>query len=221
MAIAEISHHSLSLAEALHALGGLYAEQGDAARAVRLLERCLGVLREHNITHIEPPVTALFGYALALAGDREKAVPLLTLEVVRSGDITRLVGARAAAGLILLDDVHAAAKAASGALAAAQRFGAKLVEAEALTQLATVAAHESPPRWTEAREKYKTALDRAAKVAAQPLIAHCQRGLGGLYTRMGSTEQARECLGMAAAMYDEMRMVEWLRRTNGEVAALT
>lgn len=220
MAIAETAQHPLSLAEGLHGLGGLYADQGDAGRAIPLLERCLGVLREHRITHIEPAVTALLGYALAMAGDREKAAPLLTPRRSDRGDITRLGGARAAAGLVLLHDFQAAAGAARDALAAAQSFGAKLAESEALAQLAAVAAHDASLRWTAAERAYTTVLERAAGLEARPLIAHCQRGLGGLYARRRSTERARERLRIAATMYGEMRMAEWLRRTHRELAAL-
>jgi tetratricopeptide (TPR) repeat protein len=220
MAIAETAHHPLSLAEGLHALGGLYAEKGDAGHAVPLLERCLAVLREHHITHIEPPVTVLLGYALALAGDREKAASLLTSGLCDRDDITRLVGARAAAGLILIGDFPGASRAAASALAAAQRFGAKLAKSEALVPLAAIAAHDSSVRWSEAERGYMRALERAAKLEARPLIAHCQRGLGGLYARMRSTEQAREHLRIAATMYGDMRMAEWLRRANSELVAL-
>jgi len=220
MEIGETSHHPLSLAEGLHALGGLYAERGDAERAISLLERCLGILREHRIAHIEPPVTALLGYALALTGDHEKAGSLLTSDLCDRDGITRLVGGRVAAGLVLISDFRGASRAAASALAAAQRFGAKLAESEALLQLAAVAAHDSSRRWTERERRYTRALERATALEALPLIAHSERGLGALYARMRSIEKAREHLGIAAAMYDEMCMTEWVRRTNGELAAL-
>ena len=218
--IAETEPHALSLAEGLHALGGLHAEQGDAERAIPLLERCLSILREHQITHIEPPVTALLGHALALAGDRAQAATLLTPRLFEREDITRLAAARAAGGLILIREFQAAASAAATALGAAQRFGAKLTEVEALLHLAAVAAHDSPLRSSEAEWRYTTALKGAVALEARPLLGHCQLGLGVLYARMRSTEQARKRLGIASTMYGEMRMAEWVRRASGEQASL-
>jgi DNA-binding SARP family transcriptional activator len=220
MAIAETTHHPLSLAEGLHALGGLYAERGDTRRAIPLLERCLSFLREHHIIHIEPPVTALLGYAHALAGDGEKAASLLSPGLRGRDGITRLVGARAAAGLVLIGDFQGARHAASSALVAAQRFGAKLAESEAILQHATVATHDSSLRWTEAERGYTRALERAATLEALPLVAHCQRGLGALYAQTSSIEKAREHLSIAATMYGGMRMEEWWHRANRELVAL-
>jgi tetratricopeptide (TPR) repeat protein len=220
LAIAKTAHHPLSLAEGLHALGGVYAERGDAGSAIPLLERCLGILREHHIAHIEPPVTALLGYAFALAGDRERAASLLTSGLCARTDITRLVGVRAAAGLILIGEFQAASTAAASALATARRFGAKLAESEALMQLAAVAAHDSSLRWSEAERGYTKALERAAGLGALPLKAHCQLGLGALYARKRLIEKARECLGTAVTTYGEMRMAEWLRRAKCEQVAL-
>jgi hypothetical protein len=121
---------------------------------------------------------------------------------------------------MLLRDFPAAASAATAALAAARSFGARLAESEALVQLAAVAADDSSLRWTEAERAYTTVLERAGRLGARPLVAHCQLGLGGLYARVRSIERARECLGVAATMYADMRMAEWLRRANGELAAL-
>jgi hypothetical protein len=165
-------------------------------------------------------VTALLGHALALAGDRAQAATLLTSRLFEREDITRLAAARAAGGLILIREFQAAAGAAATALGAAQRFGAKLAGAEALLHLAAVAAHDSPLRSSEAERRYTTALERAVVLEARPLLGHCQLGLGVLYARMRSTEQARERLGIASTMYREMRMAEWVRRASGELASL-
>jgi DNA-binding SARP family transcriptional activator len=220
MAIAETAHHPLSLAEALHALGGLYAERGDTGHAVPLLERCLGVLREHHITHIEPAVTALLGYAYALAGDGREAASLLLPRLYDRDGITRLVGTRAAGGLVLIGDFHGGRRAAASALAAAQEFGAKLAEAEALMQLAAVAAHDASPRWTDAQRGYTRAIEQSTALEARPLIAHCQLGLGAVSARMRSSAKASGHLGIAATMYRDMRMDEWVRRATHVLASL-
>jgi hypothetical protein len=123
-------------------------------------------------------------------------------------------------GLILIREFQAAASAAATARGAAQRFGAKLAGAEALLHLAAVAAHDAPLRSSEAERRYTTALEGPVVLEARPLLGHCQLGLGVLYARMRSTEQARERLGIASTMYGEMRMAEWVRRASGELASL-
>jgi DNA-binding SARP family transcriptional activator len=217
MAIAEVAQHPLSLSEGLHALGGLYAEQGDAGRAIPLLERSLAVLHEHQIGHIEPLVTVLLGYAFALAGDREKAAPLLKRSLVDRAGAIRLVGARAAAGLVLVGDLEAGGRAAAEALAAARRCGAVLHESNALVQLAAVSAQGSPTHWPEAERSYTAALDRAVMLGARPLVAHCHLGLGMLFWRMGRPRPGRERLTTAAKMYRELAMAEWQRRAEAEL----
>jgi tetratricopeptide (TPR) repeat protein len=218
MEIAEIAHHPLSLAEGLHALGGLYAEQGEAKRAIPLLERSLAVLREHHISHIEPLVTVLLGYAFALAGDRERAASLLVRSLVDRSAVMRLAGARAAAGLVLLGDLEAGGRAAAAALAAAQRCGAVLHESNALVQLAAVSAQGPPTHWPEAERGYTAALDRAVMLGARPLVAHCHLGLGMLLKRMGRPSPGRERLITATKMYGEVAMTGWQRRAEAELA---
>ena len=44
----------------------------------------------------------------------------------------------------------------------------------------------------------------------RPLIAHCHLGLGKLYWRTGTRDQARENLATATTMYREMDMKYWL-----------
>ena len=54
----------------------------------------------------------------------------------------------------------------------------------------------------------------------RPLIAHCHLGLGKLYARTGTREQATEPLGVAAAMYRDMDMPFWLGQALAELVAL-
>ena len=44
----------------------------------------------------------------------------------------------------------------------------------------------------------------------RPLQAHCHRGLGTLYSRVGQAQQARAALGTAIALYRAMEMTFWL-----------
>jgi len=53
----------------------------------------------------------------------------------------------------------------------------------------------------------------------RPLVAHCHLGLGRLYQRTGTRDQAREHLTTATTMYREMDMPFWLEQAAGDVAA--
>jgi hypothetical protein len=48
------------------------------------------------------------------------------------------------------------------------------------------------------------------------LVAHCHFGLGKLYRRSGSCQQADEHLAAAAVLYREMQMPHWLKQMEAE-----
>ena len=47
----------------------------------------------------------------------------------------------------------------------------------------------------------------------RPLVAHCHLGLGKLYRRTGTREQAHEHVATATTMYRDMGMTYWLEQT--------
>jgi hypothetical protein len=53
-----------------------------------------------------------------------------------------------------------------------------------------------------------------------PLGAHCQVGLGKLYRRIGSRQQAEEHLTTAIAMMREVEMGLWLKQAEAELKEL-
>jgi hypothetical protein len=52
----------------------------------------------------------------------------------------------------------------------------------------------------------------------RPLQAHCHRGLGTLYAKIGQREQARTELSAAVELYRAMDMTFWLPRTEAALA---
>ena len=52
----------------------------------------------------------------------------------------------------------------------------------------------------------------------RPLVAHCHRGLGTLYTQVGRPEQARTALSAAIALYRAMEMTFWLPQAEAALA---
>ena len=64
------------------------------------------------------------------------------------------------------------------------------------------------------------ALALASEMGLRPLAAHCHFGLGKLYRRTGTREQAQEHLTIATAMYREMGMTYWLETAEAELKEL-
>jgi hypothetical protein len=60
----------------------------------------------------------------------------------------------------------------------------------------------------------------ASELEMRPLVAHCDFGLGRLYSRTGQREQAQEHLTTATAMYGEMHMRFWLKQAQAELRDL-
>ena len=52
----------------------------------------------------------------------------------------------------------------------------------------------------------------------RPLQAHCHRGLGTLYAKLGQQEQARMALSTAMEMYHAMGMTFWLPQAEAALA---
>src|SRR4029450_12980319 len=86
-------------------------------------------------------------------------------------------------------------------------------EALALHQLGVVQAHTGPPDVAQAEAHYQQALALAEALGMRPLQAHCHRGLGTLYARIGQREQARAALSAAIELYQAMEMTFWLPQT--------
>jgi Flp pilus assembly protein TadD len=52
----------------------------------------------------------------------------------------------------------------------------------------------------------------------RPLAAHCHRGLGTLYAKIGRLEQARAELSTASELYRAMAMTFWLPEAEAALA---
>ena len=50
------------------------------------------------------------------------------------------------------------------------------------------------------------------QLGMRPLQAHCQRGRGTLYAKIGQREQARTALSTAIELYHAMEITFWLPR---------
>ena len=80
---------------------------------------------------------------------------------------------------------------AERALTLARAHQERSNEAYALRLLGDIAARREPPESESAEAHYRQALVLANELGMRPLIAHCYRGLGTLYAKIGRREQAR------------------------------
>jgi hypothetical protein len=91
-------------------------------------------------------------------------------------------------------------------------------QAWALRLLGEIHAHRHPPEAELAGAAYREALALAEALGMRPLMAHCHRGLGTLYARLGCGEQARAPLCTAIDLYRTMEMMFWLPQTEAALA---
>jgi len=78
--------------------------------------------------------------------------------------------------------------------------------------------HRNPPESALAAAHYHQALALAEALGMRPLVAHCHRGLGILYTKLDRQEQARTELSTAIDLYRAMDMTFWLPQTEVALA---
>ena len=204
--IAEEVAHPGSLMVAFWGVGLLALRQGDLRRALPLLERAMGICQEASIPALFPAIASALGAAYTLGGRVADAVPLLTQALEQTIAMERednQVRCRLFLGEahLLADRLEEAHALAEHALALARERQERGNEAYALRLLGEIAARHHPPEIEPAEDYYRQALTLAEELGMRPLQAHCHRGLGTLYAKIGQREQARAELSAAIEMY--------------------
>jgi tetratricopeptide (TPR) repeat protein len=193
-------------------LGRLYLAQGDLAAAIRVFEEGLALCRASDNKASLGPIAGYLGEAYAHTGRLAEGLTLL--EEARRNDLrTGALGHHYVTHLrqlsvvyLLAGRVDEAWQHACQVLDLARQQKARGEEALALFQLGAVHAHASPPDVQQAEARYREALTLAEALGMRPLQAHCYRGLGTLYAKLGRPEQARAALATAIALYRAMAM---------------
>jgi len=199
--------------------------KGDWTRARSMIERSVEVARAGNVIVFLRNAVASSAWILAQLGEMGGAIDRL-----REGE--QLVAEARKRGYGGVGSVTAAPLGRAclllGRLDEALHWGTRAVEAcahrpggEAHAQhlLGDIASH--PERFDPgtAEAHYRQARSLAEPRGMRPLIAHCHRGLGRLYQRMGNHEQAREHFTTAISSYREMGML-WLEEAETELREL-
>jgi DNA-binding NtrC family response regulator/tetratricopeptide (TPR) repeat protein/class 3 adenylate cyclase len=223
--LARSTNHPDTMLWAFRGLGQFYLEQGEAERAVNLLESALALCRANDLPVYIPPVTSALGFAYALAGRVKEALPLLEHaaqeEVTRQQVINHApVLLRLAGAYLVADRTEDAATAAARGLDVAKRWGDRAQEAHALRILGEISMRRGAADHGQATTLYSQALSLAERLAMRPLSARIHLDLGQLHLRAGESEKARESLTTAATHFRDMGMASWLFRTEAELSRL-
>jgi class 3 adenylate cyclase/DNA-binding winged helix-turn-helix (wHTH) protein/tetratricopeptide (TPR) repeat protein len=221
--LAEAADHSYSRVMASWAMGFRALRQGDLDQAIPVLEGALALVQGAYLRLLVPLVAAPLGAAYALAGRTAEALPLLEQAVAQAvamhymwDHALRTVWLSEA--YLLAGRLNEAGTQAQRALEFSRAHQEQGHTAYAMWLLGEVAAQRMPPEMEKAEAYYRQALALAEELGMRPLQAHCHRGLGTLYGRVGQAQQARAALGTAMALYRAMEMTFWLPQAEAALA---
>jgi class 3 adenylate cyclase/tetratricopeptide (TPR) repeat protein len=221
--IAEAVAHPPSLMVASWGIGLLALRQGDLSRALPLLERAVGICQDADIPHYFPWMAAALGAAYTLAERVADAVSLLTQAMEQSAAeenvsfqaLCRLPLSEAQLLAGRREEAHALAE---HTLVLAREHQERGHQAYALHLLGDIAARREPLEHAPAEAHYCQALALVEELEMRPLQAHCHRGLGTLYAKIGRGENARGELSTAIDLYRSMQMTFWLSQAEAALA---
>jgi tetratricopeptide (TPR) repeat protein len=119
---------------------------------------------------------------------------------------------------LLAEQIEDARACADRAVLLARQRGERGHEAWALRLLGEIASHHDHSDAATAEARYGAAMALADELGMRPLQAHCHRGLGMLYAKIGRVEQARTELSTAIELYRAMAMTFWLSQAEAALA---
>lgn len=202
--------------------GTVHLLRGEWARARPRFEHAIAVTRAGNLPLLLPLSVVFSAWNLAQLGDASEALSRL-----REGEqlVERQVAAGYVGNLGWLYPWLGRAALSLGRLDDARRLGDRALQsspqqpgfaAHALHLLGEVATH--PDRFDAERGEthYRQALALAEPRGMRPLVAHCHFGLGKLYRRRGTREQAQKHFTTATTLYRAMDMPYWLAQAEAE-----
>jgi tetratricopeptide (TPR) repeat protein len=221
--LAEAAALPFSIVTALHGMGVLSRRLGALHTAIPVLERGLRLCQSANVPMFFPLTASALGAAYALAGRRAEALPLLDLvrERVVTGSLIlhqALVLTELSEAYLLVGRVEEASALATRLRDLSRTHTGGGYQAHACRLLGEGARHRDAPDVDQAVAHYQQALTLAEQLGMRPLVAHCYRGLGTLYTARGQVEQARAALSAAFEMYRGMAMTFWLPQAEAALA---
>ena len=202
---------SLILGRDLLAIG--YLRRGKVERALPLLEKAHELCRSYEMKPFYSFTAGSLGYAYLLANEPKRALTILE-EGARADNlqasifivhpVTVLADAYRFVGETAL-----ATETISRALKIAKEREERGFEAWAMLVMAAIQADAG--RLEEAIQWYGRALQQASDLLMRPLIAHCHKGLGDTYLRLGNEKEAQIKNKAALEIYRTLGMTYWLQ----------
>jgi len=185
----------------------------------------VAICRAAPVPGLFPISASLLGAAYVAAGRVAEGLPLLEQAVEQAASSRLMYGqslwtSLLAEGYLRAGRVDEANTRALEAVEFARTHKEQGYQASALRLLGEIHAHRDPSAVEPAETYYHQALALAEELGMRPLVAHCHLGLGKLYQRTGTREQAQEHLSTATAMYREMDMQFWLAQAGAEMRGL-
>jgi tetratricopeptide (TPR) repeat protein len=170
-----------------------------------------------------PFAAAPLGAAYALTGRAAEARSLLEQAMEQAAAMGRMVDyALWAAWLgetaLLAGHLEEADNLARRALEFSLTYRERGHQAWILRLLGDIHAQRNPADIGPAETTYQQALALANALGMRPLQAHCHRGLGLLYDRLGRRQQAYAALYTAVELYRAMAMTFWLPQAEAALA---
>jgi tetratricopeptide (TPR) repeat protein len=213
--IAEAADHPLSVVTASFGVGLLSLRKGDPPKAIPVLERGLRLCQDLEIGGWFVDVAPVLGAAYLQSGRLAGALPLLERAVERAVSIRHIFWQALreswlSEAYLLSGRVEKALRLAEQALKHAQDRQERGYQAWVLRLLGEIHAQQDSLAVAQAETYYRQALALAEALGMRPLQAHCHRGLGTLYAKIGRLKQARAELSTAIELYRAMDMTFWL-----------
>jgi tetratricopeptide (TPR) repeat protein len=190
--IAELVENNFTLVITYSFIGTAYLLQGKIELALPLLDKAHNLCYLSKIPFMYPFVAGSYGYAYLLANKPSQALTILkegtklssldgTVWVVHP--LTMLADAYRASG-----DMTSAKEIISRALMLADERDERGFEAWAIFVKAKIQSDSE--QLEEALQLYQHSLKQASGLSMLPLVAHCHKGLGDCYFKLGDEDQA-------------------------------
>jgi tetratricopeptide (TPR) repeat protein len=221
--IAETVNNPFSLVEVCQGVSAVSLRQGDVQRAIPVLERAVGLCQDWDIPLLVPGTAAALGLAYALEGRIDEGLALVehgVEQLAAKGRPRALAFAVTcfSQAYLLAGRLEEARQRATQAVDLARQYQERGHQAYALCLLGDIAARCEPLEVALAEAHYHQALALAEELGMRPLVAHCRRGLGTLYVKVGRREQAHAELFTAIDLYRAMEMTFWLPEAEAALA---
>jgi class 3 adenylate cyclase len=224
--LAEPTQHALTIGIVNVGATMLHLLRGEWEKARSLSGHQIAVLQMGSLVVWLPLAVAASACALAQLGEAAESLSRL-----REGE--QLVEQQMARGMVgtVARVCHPLGRTCLllGRLDEARRLGNRALEtsssqpgfaAHALHLLGDIETHQDRFDAESGEAHYRKALALADPAGMRPLVAHCHLGLGKLYRRTGTREQAQEHVATATAMYRDMGMTSWLEQAEAEMRQL-